>query len=105
MSTGGQEGAGRAGVGGGQTVRTLRSRLLRMHSAAKTCSPTLLNSSMLPRAHPPARSRRPPLPAQPPHTKHRPRPRKVRPAHARRCSALSPRRAAPRLAGGSGAGQ
>lgn len=41
---------GRGARGGRPCVRTLRSRLLRMHSAAKTCSPTLLSSSMLPPA-------------------------------------------------------
>lgn len=54
---------GRARAGAGRAARTLRSRLLKMHSAAKTCSPTLLSSSMLPRA--PPRPRRLPLPAQP----------------------------------------
>ena len=81
---------GRARVGTGRAARTLRSRLLRMHSAAKTCSPTLLSSSMLPR--PDRGTRRTPhshrrrAPCRP-HTKHRPRPVQARPAHAQRLRA------------------
>lgn len=51
-AAGGRVGAGRGPRRAGRAARTLRSRLLRMHSAAKTCSPTLLSSSMLPRPRP-----------------------------------------------------
>lgn len=60
---------------GGAAGPTLRSRLLRMHSAAKTCSPTLLSSSMAPRTRthkgsppraPPPSAARARAPASPP---------------------------------------
>lgn len=50
-------GGGAGGAGRGAAGPTLRSRLLRMHSAAKTCSPTLLSSSMAPAPRTPPRTR------------------------------------------------
>lgn len=86
------------GAGGGS--RTLRSRLLRMHSAAKTCSPTLLSSSM----PPPAAARAPQTPAH--CCTQSAAPAAPRPAHARRsrprCSTRS--RRANRRAGRAGRG-
>lgn len=78
----------------------MRSRLLRMHSAAKTCSPTLLSSSM----PPPAAARAPQTPVH--CCTQSAAPAAPRPAHARRSRPRCSTRSCPanRRAGRAGRG-